>query len=158
MITVFPIIIYVVRFHIFNYFYGSDYPGRTHIMIFGSIIIFICLIILYFCHNFLGKLIGIIGATTSLVLIYGFPPIIKMIDYYFKLKGDKNDDNIHDNEKKLNKNIESKNDNKVTNENKKNKCIVALYFIGQSLIIIVGIATVIFQFIQVNFFNINLEE
>ena len=131
-------------------------------MIFGSIIIFLCLIILYFCYNFLAKLIGIIGATTSLVLIYSFPPIIKMIDYYFKLKGDKNDDNIHDNEnekeKKLNKNIESKNDNKVTNENKKNKCIVALYFIAQSLIIVVGIATVIFQYIPINFFNINLEE
>jgi sodium-coupled neutral amino acid transporter 9 len=97
LITVFPIIIYVVRFQIFNYFYGSDYPGRTHIMIFGSIIIFICLIVLYFCYNFLAKLIGIIGATTSLVLIYGFPPIIKMIDYYFILKGDKIDDN--DNEK-----------------------------------------------------------
>ena len=158
LITVFPIIIYVVRFHIFNYFYGSDYPGRTHIMIFGSIIIFLCLIILYFCYNFLAKLIGIIGATTSLVLIYSFPPIIKMIDYYFKLKGDKNDDNIHDNEKKLTQNIESENDNKITDENKKNKFIVALYFIGQSLIIIVGIATVIFQFIQINFFNINLEE
>ena len=162
LITVFPIIIYVVRFQIFNYFYGSDYPGRTHIMIFGSIIIFLCLIVLYFCYNFLGKLIGIIGATTSLVLIYTFPPIIKMIDYYFKLKGDKNDDNIHDNEnekeKKLTKNIESKNDNKVTNENKKNKCIVALYFIAQSLIIVVGIATVIFQYIPINFFNINLEE
>lgn len=162
LITVFPIIIYVVRFQIFNYFYGSVYPGRTHIMIFGSIIIFLCLIILYFCYNFLAKLIGIIGATTSLVLIYSFPPIIKMIDYYLKLKGDKNDDNIHDNEnekeKKLNKNIESKNDNKVINENKKNKCIVALYFIAQSLIIVVGIATVIFQYIPINFFNINLEE
>ena len=162
LITVFPIIIYVVRFHIFNYFYGSDYPGRTHIMIFGSSIIFICLIILYFCYNLLAKLIGIIGATTSLFLIYGFPPIIKMIDYYFKLKGDKIDDNIHDNdndnEKKLTKNIESENDNKVADENKKNKFIVALYFVGQSLIIIVGIATVIFQFIEINFFNINLEE
>ena len=172
LITVFPIIIYVVRFQIFNYFYGSDYPGRTHIMIFGSIIIFLCLIVLYFCYNFLGKLIGIIGATTSLVLIYTFPPIIKMIDYYFKLKGDKNDVNTHnndndndndndnekENEKKLTQNIESENDNKVTNENKKNKCIVALYFIGQSLIIVVGIATVIFQIIPINFFNINLEE
>lgn len=164
LITVFPIIIYVVRFQIFNYFYGSDYPGRTHLMIFGLIIIFLCLIILYFCYNFLGKLIGIIGATTILVLIYAFPPVIKMIDYYFKLKGDKNEDNTHNNdndnekEKKLTQNIESENDTKATNENKKNKCIVALYFIGQSLIILVGIATVIFQFIPINFFNINLEE
>jgi len=162
LITVFPIIIYVVRFQIFNYFYGSDYPGRTHLMIFGLIIIFLCLIILYFCYNFLGKLIGIIGATTTLVLIYAFPPIIKMIDYYFKLKGDKNEDNTHNNdnekEKKLTQNIESENDTKVTNGNKKNKCIVTLYFIGQSLIILVGIATVIFQFIPINFFNINLEE
>lgn len=164
LITVFPIIIYVVRFQIFNYFYGSDYPGRTHLMIFGLIIIFLCLIILYFCYNFLGKLIGIIGATTTLVLIYAFPPAIKMIDYYFKLKGDKNEDNTHNNdndnekEKKLTQNIESENDTKATNENKKNKCIVALYFIGQSLIILVGIATVIFQFIPINFFNINLEE
>lgn len=162
LITVFPIIIYVVRFQIFNYFYGSDYPGRTHLMIFGLIIIFLCLIILYFCYNFLGKLIGIIGATTTLVLIYAFPPIIKMIDYYFKLKGDKNEDNTHNNdnekEKKLTQNIESENDTKATNENKKNKCIVTLYFIGQSLIILVGIATVIFQFIPINFFNINLEE
>ena len=125
-------------------------------MIFGSIIIFLCLIILYFCYNFLAKLIGIIGATTSLVLIYSFPPIIKMIDYYFILKGYKIDDN--DNEKKLTQNNESENDNKVTNENKKNKCIVALYFIAQSLIIVVGIATVIFQYIPINFFNINLEE
>ena len=162
LITVFPIIIYVVRFQIFNYFYGNDYPGRTHIIIFGSIIIFLCLIVLYFCYNFLGKLIGFIGATTSLVLIYGFPPIIKMIDYYFKLNEDKNDENIHDNEKekKLAQNIENENenDNKISEENKKNKFLIALFFIGQSLIIVVGIATVIFQFIPINFFNINLEE
>lgn len=162
LITVFPIIIYVVRFQIFNYFYGNDYPGRIHIMIFGSIIILLCMIVLYFCYNFLGKLLGIIGATTTLVLIYGFPPIIKMIDYYFKLKGDKIDDNIQDNEKEkekiLTENIDSENDNKETEKNKKNKFIVALFFIGQSLIIVVGIATVIFQFIQINFFSINLEE
>ena len=126
--------------------------------------IFLCLIVLYFCYNFLGKLIGFIGATTSLVLIYGFPPIIKMIDYYFKLNEDKNDENIHDKEKekKLAQNIENENendnDNKISEENKKNKFLIALFFIGQSLIIVVGIATVIFQFIPINFFNINLEE
>ena len=85
-----------------------------------------------------------------------------MIDYYFKLNEDKNDENIHDNEKekKLAQNIENENenDNKISEENKKNKFLIALFFIGQSLIIVVGIATVIFQFIPINFFNINLEE
>lgn len=182
LITVFPILIFVIRFQIFNFFYGNDYPSKKHVYIYAITILFLCLIVAYFFYDLLGKLLGIIGATTSLTLVYTFPPLVKMIAYYMKLKGENFDDSNDKKDKKeqLNKNhigINEKvlcdTDTEETEETNKNKGNIekeaennnirigfkdALYFIGQSSFIVIGIATVIFQFVPINFFNVKLED
>ena len=166
LVTVFPILIFVVRFQIFNFFYGNDYPSKKHVFIYAIITLFLCLIVAYCFYDLLGKLLGIVGATTSLILIYTFPPLVKMITYYMKLKGENIDDSSDkkDKKKQLNKNdigINEKvlpdTDAEETEEINKNKENIekeveninikigfkdALYFIGQSSLIVIGIANI----------------
>ena len=164
LISVFPILVYVVRLQIFNSLYDNDYPSRKLIIIYGCSIMVICLLVLYFCYNFLGKLLGIIGATTSLFLIYTLPPTAKMVHHYLEIKGDGIDnDNDNDNESNCivgdNNGINDENViKKIKSEYNKANYKDILYFIGQSLIIIVGVATVVFQFVPINFFGITLED
>ena len=210
--SVFPILVYVVRFQLFNFIYGKEYPSKKHVIIYGISVMIISLIVVYFCYNFLGKLLGILGATTSLILIYTFPPIIKMISYYMKLENNNiNGEKIGDNknkeikeepeeeeekenkeeveeemneEKKRNKTDVSINEdiansetddnnekeetdetdkNEKKDNNNKGKYIKLgfkdiLYFIGQSIFVLIGIATVVFIFVPINFFNISLKD
>lgn len=165
LLSVFPILIYVVRLQIFNFFYGNDYPSRKHVIIYAISVLFLCLIVLYFAYNFLGNLLAIIGATTSFILIYTFPPLIKMINYYLNLKGDNVDDNASE---KNNESIEEEENNKINDDINIEKRIKKeinritfkdiLYFIGQSSFIIIGIITVVFQFVPINVFRINLKD
>ena len=172
LITVFPILVYVIRYQIFIFIYDNEYPSRMKVIIYGISTLFLCLVVLYFFYNFLADFLRIVGASTSLILIYTFPPIIKIISFYMKLKGE----SIEDNEvrEKLSKNIEDnneniekdeneenkKNKNENENEDKKNKISFKdiVFIIGQILIILIGIATVVFQFVEINFFNISLQE
>jgi len=162
LISVFPILVYVVRLQIFNSVYDNDYPSRKLVIIYGSIIMIICLLVLYFCYNFLGKLLGIVGATTSFFLIYTFPPAVKMVNHYLEIKGDNIDDEA-DNELNciVGENDQINDENvmkKIQKEYNKVNYKDVLYFIGQSLFIFVGIATVVFQFVPINFFGITLED
>ena len=206
LISVFPILAYVVRFQLFNFFYGDEYPSKKHVVIYAVTTLILCLLVVYFLYNVLGKFISFIGATTSFILIYTFPPVVKMINYYLGLenkniKGQKLEDNTikeNNEEKKEDKKEEineekkeknstyseaeenkekEKNDETEENQKKddifqnvaeiknegKNSCIRLefkdyLYFLGQSLIILVGIATVVFTIIPINFFNIKLKD
>ena len=212
LLSVFPILTYVVRYQLFTFIYGKEYPSKKHIFFYGIGIMLICLSVVYFFHNYLAKLLSVIGATTSLFLIYTFPPTIKMINYYLNLenqniKGGKIDDrNIkemkeeqqlneekEEEEKELKEGKEEKKSNnhkiitkeeisnsetdetdenkkdeieKKNNENKndyKGKNIKfefkdILYFIGEISVILVGIATVVFISVPVNFFNITIKE
>ena len=162
LVSVFPILVYVVRLQIFNSLYDNDYPSRKLVVIYGCSIMIICLLVLYFCYNYLGKLLGIIGATTSFFLIYTFPPVAKMIHHYLELKGDSIDDG-NDNDINCivgdNNGINDENViKKIKSEYNKANYKDILYFIGQSLIILVGVATVVFQFVPINFFGITLED
>ena len=204
LITVFPIYSYVVRSQLFNFIYGKEYPSKRLVFIYGIIIILLCLSVVYFFHNYLAKLLSVIGATTSLILIYTFPPIIKMINYYLNLenqniKGQRIDDkNIKEikeekeeeekelkegkelkEEKELNEEKELKKEKELKEEkeekkmNKQNirinediakgKYIIfgfkdILYFIGEISLMLVGIATVVFTYMPINFFNITVKD
>lgn len=175
LITAFPILIYIVRFQIFTFFCGNEYPSRKHVIICGLCQLLLCLIVFYFCYNILAKLLSIFGACASLILVYTFPPIVKMIDYYLKHKGinilenkeeiileDKNEDvedNSEENNEKENKenNEEIKENNDESNKNKIS-CKDILFYFGNSFLIVIGIVTVIFQFVPINFFNIVLRD
>ena len=213
LFSVFPILAYVVRTQIFNFFYGNDYPSKKHSIIYGISLLFLCLIALYFCYDILGKFLSVIGACSTLILSYTFPPIVKAINYFFKL-AEKNINNKDIKEKELqeekeekeekeeNKQIE-KNKEIKDEEKKKDKIIIneaisncdtdenietdieenkkgisqnnkieihnvkrfnkigfkdILFILGQSSIIVIGIATVIFQFTDINFFNVHLKD
>ena len=232
LFSVFPILAYVVRIQIFNFFYGNDYPSKRHIIIYGISLLSLCLIVLYFCYNILGKFLAIIGASTTLILLYSFPPIVKTINYFFLLEDNTNNDsdnNKNIKEKELNeekeeekelkeekeKEEEEKEEKEIKEENeenkeikdeeikKKNKIVInevmsncdtdeniekletdteenesqnkkieirpvkkfkkigfkdILFILGQSSIIVIGIATVVFQFTNINFFNVHLKD
>lgn len=162
LISVFPILVYVVRLQIFNSVYDNDYPSKKLVTIYGCSIMVICLLVLYFCYNFLGDLLGIIGATTSFFLIYTFPPVVKMLNRYLEIIGDKIDDEEEEENKCIVGDEIGGEDEKILKRIKReyNKANYKdiLYFIGQGLFILVGIATVVFQFIQINFFGITLED
>ena len=232
LFSVFPILAYVVRIQIFNFFYGNDYPSKRHIIIYGISLLSLCLIVLYFCYNILGKFLAIIGASTTLILLYSFPPIVKTINYFFLLEDNTNNDsdnNKNIKEKELNeekeeekelkeekeKEEEKKEEKEIKEENeenkeikdeeikKKNKIVInevmsncdtdeniekletdteenesqnkkieirpvkkfkkigfkdILFILGQSSIIVIGIATVVFQFTNINFFNVHLKD
>ena len=153
LITAFPLLTYIVRFQIFNFFYGNDYPSRKHVIICGLCQLFLCLLIFYFFYDFLAKLLSFFGACASLILVYTFPPILKMIDYYLKKKG------INLNVKTyLEEEVEK--DDKNEEDEKKVKFSISdiLFFIGHFVLILIGIANVIFQFVPINFFNITFKE
>ena len=147
LITAFPILTYIVRIQIFNFFYGNEYPSRKHVIIFTLFQLFLCLIIFYFFYDVLANLLSILGACASLILVYTFPPIIKMIDHCLKKKGiDLNEDIEKDDKDEENKKSVSFN------------FLDILFFIGHFALILIGIANVVFQFVPINFFNITFRE
>ena len=118
LMSVFPILVYIVRFQSFNFFFGNEYPSKKHVYIYGVSILILCLTVVYFLYDFLNKLIGFIGATTSLILIYTFPPIIKMISYYMSLAGE----NINNETKNsIDSEIEKKEEKEKNEEEEKNE-------------------------------------
>lgn len=153
LITAFPILTYIVRIQIFNYFYGTEYPSRKHVIIFTLFQLFLCLMVFYFFYDVLATLLSILGACASLILVYTFPPIIKMIDFCSKKKG------INLNEKN---NLDDENEKEDKNEENKKSAsfnfLDILFFIGHFALILIGIANVVFQFVPINFFNITLRD
>ena len=151
LITAFPILLYIVRFQIFTFFFGNEYPSRKHVIIIGICQLLLCLIVFYFCYDILAKLLSIFGACASLILVYTFPPIVKMIDYYMKTKEINKLDNIQKNEENNEEENNPKNRNGINMKD-------ILFYSAHFLLIIIGIITVIFQFVPINFFNIVLKE
>ena len=97
----------------------------------------LCLIVFYFFYDTLAKLLSVFGACASLILVYTFPVMVKMINYYLKKK--ENYDEENNNKCKLNyKDI--------------------LFYTAYFLLIILGFANVVFQFVPINFFGINIKE
>ena len=150
LITAVPILFYIVRFQIFKFFYGNEYPSRKHVIFCGLCQLFLCLIIFYFCYNILAKLLSIFGACASLILVYTFPPIIKMMDYHLKKKKIYIDDDKNDKGEKNDEN------NNVGDEYLKEKisCKDILFYFVHIVLILIGVLTVVLQFVPINFFNI----
>jgi len=82
--TIFPILCYVTRIQFFGTFWNNAYPSVKHVATFNLGILITSVIILFYCYNILGSLIGFIGAGTGLFLIYVIPFLINVI--YYKLK------------------------------------------------------------------------
>lgn len=159
LISIFPILFFSVRKQLFSSFFESFLNSTLPIVIFTVILLLLCLIVLYFCYDILGKLISIIGATTALVLIYTISPITNMIYYYMRHL------NIQEKNERFKEITESadKSENRydILPENINQPLLLkpakaTFFYISMILIILVGIFNLVLQFLKINFFNIHI--
>ena len=158
--SVFPILFFVVRTQLFKNVYGKEYLGKFQMVIFSVIFLFICEVVLYLCHDFLGELLGITGATTALILVYSLPPIVAIIDRYYDGNIDNERNQNTEENKCLNKDINNVNNNNLKLDESqltKQKIKDVLFIFGEFMIIMTGIVTFVFQFVHVNFFNVEIK-
>ncbi len=158
LISIFPILFFSVRKQLFSSFFPSFLNSTLPIIIFTIILLLLCLVVLYFCYNILGKLISIIGATTALVLIYTISPITNMIYYYMRHLNIQEKNEIF---KEMNESDSSENKIDILPEDIKKPLLLkpakaTFFYISMFLIILVGIFTLVLQFLKINFFNIHI--
>lgn len=160
LVSIFPILFFSVRKQLFSSFFQSYLNSTLPIIIFTVFLLLLCLIVLYFCYDILGKLISIIGATTALVLIYTISPVTNMIYYYIRHLNiqEKNEmfKDVTDSD-----NAENRIDILPEDINKPlllKPAKATFFYIAMALIIFVGIFTFVLQFIKINFFNIHIAQ
>ncbi len=164
LVSIFPILFFVVRTQLFSTFFEKYLKSLFHIIIFSIILLFLCIIVLYLCYDILGKLIGIIGASTALVLIYSIAPITNMI-YYYKRHQSKEEvirrieQNISDADNQDEQDKIKKFWPETMPEPVSLKPVKAFFFyLSMMMIILVGIITFVLQFVHVNIFDIHIEK
>ena len=164
LISIFPILFFVVRTQLFSTFFEKYLKSTFHIVIFSIFLFIICLVVLIFCNDILAYFIGYIGAATSLVLVYSISPITDMIYYYIR----------HQTKDEVLKIIEKKSkEDPNTNEEERIKRIFPdnlkepvplkpvkafFFYLSMMLIIMIGITNLILQFVKVNFFKVKIEK
>jgi sodium-coupled neutral amino acid transporter 9 len=160
LISIFPILFFSVRKQLFSSFCENFLNSTLPIVIFTIILLLLCLIVIYFCYDILGKLISFIGATTALVLIYAISPITNMIYYYIRhLSLQERNERF----KEMNDPDSSKNKNNILPEDIKKPLLLkplkaTFFYMSMILIIFIGILNLVLQFLKVNFFNIHIDK
>ena len=158
ILSVFPVLVYIVRIQFFGIFFNISWPGYKYLLIYINIYLGMCFFILYFFYNKLGKFVGYLGAITALFLIFIIPSVVNMI--YYKRK---HPFNLEELQKQLN---DAEKDDKEFNydkdyfgisKKKKNNFKEILFYISQILIICMGLMTVFVQIKPINIFNIHLK-
>ena len=168
LLTIFPILFYIVRIQFFGTFWNDSYPGKVHVILFSSCLVLLCWIILYFLYNSLGVMLSFIGAFTGLFLIYIIPLVVNIV-YYRR----KHPDNLEELQKNI-QNMENGlgNEDLLTKEEDKekdiddygisqkprNKVKDFFFYLGQGLLICFGFFTLLIQFVQINMFGITIKE
>ena len=156
LISIFPVLFFVVRNQLFSTFFEQYLSSQFHIILFSCILLFVCMVVLYFGYNVLSDLIRYIGASTALVLIYSIAPITNMIYYYIRHQTKEEVEIIikqkklkHANEEERIKNIFPDN----LHEPVPLKPVKAFFFyLSMMMIILIGIITFLLQFFNINFF------
>jgi sodium-coupled neutral amino acid transporter 9 len=157
--SIFPILTFVIRRQFFSIACSRYLNSTFHIVLFNVFLIILCIIVLSLTYDNLGELIGYIGATTALVLVYSIAPITNMIYYYIRHKprnksiqdDDKEDEVLYEEPKTEFLLAESKDSIPL-------KPIKAfLFYFSMNCIIAIGIMTVILQFWHVNFFDVHIQ-
>jgi sodium-coupled neutral amino acid transporter 9 len=156
--SILPILTFVIRKQIFSSLFRGYINSTFHIIIFSIIVFILCIIVVYFEYDNLGYLIGLVGATTALVLIYSIPPITNMI-YYYNRHISKNKSNLEEDNEFL---YEEPNNDIDIVENKGTNSFINLkkiiFYLSMICIIAVGIITFILQFWTVNIFDIHIQK
>jgi hypothetical protein len=153
---------YIVRIQFFGTFYKDNYPSKLHVTVFSITILIVGLIVVYFCWNMLGKLMGIIGAGAGLFLIYFIPLIVNIV--YYRLKhphiSKKNWPEINNSDSesiKVEEFSEVLNSNIKFSKKPPNRTKDLLFYLSQYLLMIFGTITLVLQFVPWNVFNVHLD-
>lgn len=162
LVSIFPILFFAVRKQLFSTFFEQYLSSTFHIILFSIILLFLCILVLYFCYDTLGNLIGYIGASTALVLIYSIAPITNMIYYYIRHQSKEEVQQIIEEKKAENANEEERIKNIFPDnlrEPVRLKPVKAFFFyLSMMLIIMVGFITLFLQIVTVNFFDVEIEK
>ena len=167
LLSIFPVLNYIVRIQFFGIFFNNSFPSYLHIVIFSIILISLCFLILYFMYNTLGSLIAIIGATTGFFLIFLIPIIVNIVYYRRKHPHNLNElqhnliNKIEPEETEIDKAIKDEMkdiDDYGISEKPKNICKETIFFITQGFIMLFGLFTLFIQFKSINFFNIEIKD
>jgi len=145
-----------------------------HIFIYAVIACITCFLVLIFFIDNLAKFIGFIGAGTGLFLIYIIPLIVNAI--YYKIKHPNSRSTLLNEERpQINGNENINNDSSIPKENenendyfgsdfglgvsekKPNKFKDNLFYISQCFLVLFGVFTLVLQFYQINFFEVELK-
>uniref|UniRef100_A0A8C5HQ17 Neutral amino acid transporter 9 n=1 Tax=Gouania willdenowi TaxID=441366 RepID=A0A8C5HQ17_GOUWI len=78
MITVYPLLGYLVRVQMMGQIFGNHYPSFLHVLVLNIFIVASGVLIARFYPN-IGSIIRFSGATCGLVLVFVFPALIHMI-------------------------------------------------------------------------------
>ena len=160
---------YVIRIQFFGTFFNNSYPSFLHIFVFGIVTSITCFLILIFFIDSLASFIGLIGAGTGLFLIYIIPLIINAIYYKIKHPISRLSTKLNE-EDRINPDADITGDSN-TNENqyfgsdfglgvsekKPNNFKDNLFYFSSGFLVIFGIFTLVLQFYQINFFEIELK-
>lgn len=162
----------MIRINFFGTFFGNPYPSRLHIIAYASLLLGCSMIVLYFFYNSLGNLMGIIGAAFGFILVYIIPIVINIIYYRRKHPPKKvlldhenlnSDDEISQEQEELQ--IDGKENRKesldlkdqfIFTGKKRNYVKDCCFYITMYIIIALGLITLVFQFVYVNIFNIQI--
>ena len=154
LISIFPILFFVVRNQLFSTFFKSFLKGKSKIpfIIFSLSLLFLCILVLCLTYNTLGKLISYIGAITALILVYTIAPLINMINYYIRHQPKKEIEKLREAQKEYN--IPINVDQLIPLRPWK----AFIFYFCMMLIVLLGIITLILQIMPVNFFGIKIEK
>ena len=164
LLSIFPVLAYIVRIQLFSTFFGKEYPGKKHVLCYSCLLCISCLCILYLCAEYLSKLMSLVGAAVGLFLIYLIPLGVNAI--YYKRK---HPDDLEERQKEI---MERSKQNLIPEENEEEKDIDdygisekpknnlkdALFYLSQVLLVCFGVLTLVIQFVDINFFGIEIVE
>jgi hypothetical protein len=153
---------YIVRIQFFGTFYKDNYPSKLHVTVFSTTILLVGLMVVYFCWDMLGKLMGIIGAGAGLFLIYFIPLIVNIV--YYRIKhphlSKKNWPAINtiDSETQQTEEFsEVLNSNIKFSKKPPNKLKDTFFYISQYVLMIFGTITLVLQFVPWNVFDVHFD-
>jgi len=128
MLTVYPMLLYIIRVQLFGYFYGTDYPSRKIVLTYAFIMPAVTTLIASVYPN-VGIITSVAGAVCGLYFIYLVPPLI----HIGTLKG--------------------KHDGLIESIMKKEMLEIGtggtLSYVLHSIVILIGVIILIFQFVPV---------
>lgn len=156
LLSIFPVLFFIIRIQFFGTFFGSAYPGKGHVIAFSTGLVIICWIILYFCANQLGTLLSFVGAITGLFLIYIIPMVVNIV--YYNRRHPANLAQLQKEKKEGLLDLTPKDiDDFGFTDKPMNKVKNFFFYVSQGLLICFGLFVMVIQFYPINFFGIKFK-